>query len=232
MGRVPVPPLLAACPGLQELRPDIQYARSVGEGNEAPAEWGGEFELTWIDCEVNPFTGKPFFNEVWNPEGYSPSHVRARWSLTGAPTAWPDCRTSAQDAGACSVCWRLLGLTKSAQHAGACSVPWRLLGLMESPFISVWLQVLFCHAPSESLFVTDFFWNYPEAGLPLGSALWKLGMDRVYLPFYTTFMVRDKAALGEQVSRVLAQPWHVLVPCHGPVVRNHAKQRLLKHIST
>lgn len=28
------------------------------------AAWKGEIESCWFDCEKNPFTGKPFFNEV------------------------------------------------------------------------------------------------------------------------------------------------------------------------
>lgn len=26
--------------------------------------WGGEIQACFMDCETNPFTGKPFFNEV------------------------------------------------------------------------------------------------------------------------------------------------------------------------
>ena len=30
----------------------------------APEAWGGEFDVALFDCEVNPFTSTPFFNEV------------------------------------------------------------------------------------------------------------------------------------------------------------------------
>eukprot|EP00897_Mesotaenium_endlicherianum_P004780 jgi/Mesen1/432/ME001000S10639 len=53
-----------ACPGLAQKRPETGYHREVGQGDVAPAEWLGEFEFAWLDCEHNPFTQKPFFNEV------------------------------------------------------------------------------------------------------------------------------------------------------------------------
>lgn len=55
-----------ACPGLLEREPDVGFSRSVGDqpGDDAPAEWGGEIQACFIDCENNPFTRKPFFNEV------------------------------------------------------------------------------------------------------------------------------------------------------------------------
>ena len=36
-------------------------------GGAAPAEWQGEVEPRWLSYEANPFTGKPFFNEVCAP---------------------------------------------------------------------------------------------------------------------------------------------------------------------
>ena len=54
------------------------------------------------------------------------------------------------------------------------------------------LQVIFLHIPTGTLVVTDLFWNYPAKDVPFGTWLWKQGMDRIYLPFYNTFMIKNK----------------------------------------
>lgn len=53
-------------------------------------------------------------------------------------------------------------------------------------------QVIFFHKPSRFLIVTDLFWNYPQRGTQFGTQAWKLGMDRIYGPFYRSFMIREK----------------------------------------
>lgn len=55
-------------------------------------------------------------------------------------------------------------------------------------------QVVFVHKPSKLLIVSDLFWNYPGQGTQLGTQAWKFGMDRVYAPFYRSFMIREKGA--------------------------------------
>lgn len=54
------------------------------------------------------------------------------------------------------------------------------------------MQVVFVHKPSGTLIATDLIWNYPGSGTPKGTQAWKFGMDRVYLPFYKRFMIKDK----------------------------------------
>ncbi len=54
------------------------------------------------------------------------------------------------------------------------------------------MQVVFVHKPSGTLIATDLIWNYPGSGTPKGTQAWKFGMDRVYLPFYKKFMIKDK----------------------------------------
>ena len=54
------------------------------------------------------------------------------------------------------------------------------------------MQVVFVHKPSGTLIATDLIWNYPGSGTPKGTQAWKFGMDRVYLPFYKNFMIKDK----------------------------------------
>eukprot|EP00752_Nemacystus_decipiens_P003871 g3561.t1 len=55
-----------ACPGLAERHPEVRFTREVGASlqDENLPEWGGEIQACFMDTEKNPFTGKPFFNEV------------------------------------------------------------------------------------------------------------------------------------------------------------------------
>ena len=55
------------CPGIKAKLPDAGYAIELSTSNEAPSEWKGEIEHTFLGYEHNPFTGKPFFNEVCPP---------------------------------------------------------------------------------------------------------------------------------------------------------------------
>jgi len=50
------------CPGLQADKPDIAYTATIG--STIPETWPSEIEACFLDFESNPFTGKPFFNEV------------------------------------------------------------------------------------------------------------------------------------------------------------------------
>jgi len=51
-------------PGGKAHFPGIDFAEEVGLRNMSPREWGGEIECLFLDYEHNPFTSKPFFNEV------------------------------------------------------------------------------------------------------------------------------------------------------------------------
>ena len=85
----------AGCPGLRDKQPELPLTASVGDEHTA-ATWPAEVQYRWLDCEVNPATGTPFFNEV-----------------------------------------------------------------------------VFHHAPTATLFVTDAFWNYPAHRVPPQTWLWK-----------------------------------------------------------
>jgi len=50
-----------ACPGLPLRMPHVKFDHELPDVPETFAE---SVALRWMDCEVNPFTGKPFFNEV------------------------------------------------------------------------------------------------------------------------------------------------------------------------
>jgi len=50
-----------ACPGLAARKEDVRW---TGELKGGDAVLGDTVATVWFDCEVNPFTDKPFFNEV------------------------------------------------------------------------------------------------------------------------------------------------------------------------
>jgi hypothetical protein len=158
------------CPGLSERVPEIRWTGEIPSQMLRPGDTA--LEDCWdfntirplhLDMEVNPFTGKPFFNEV-----------------------------------------------------------------------------IFYHVPSKTLMTTDLWWNYPTSdgvpnshlggsewelapsveSIPLGSALWKQGMDRIFLPFYKNFMVKDRARFNE-IAKVVLDEWEIetLIPAHGDIVR-------------
>lgn len=95
-------------------------------------------------------------------------------------------------------------------------------------------EVVFHHIPSETLFLTDIFWNYPSgvvdgARVPPGTAAWKFLMDRVYLPLYLNAMVTDKERFLQISKRVCEEwDWSTLVPCHGTVERGEKARTMLR----
>eukprot|EP00283_Hemiselmis_rufescens_P015039 CAMPEP_0173467078 /NCGR_PEP_ID=MMETSP1357-20121228/74437_1 /TAXON_ID=77926 /ORGANISM="Hemiselmis rufescens, Strain PCC563" /LENGTH=330 /DNA_ID=CAMNT_0014435185 /DNA_START=33 /DNA_END=1025 /DNA_ORIENTATION=+ len=53
------------CPGIKEKYPGVGYQTEVpAPDGSLPAGWPREIEAFFFDCEKNPFTGRPFFNEV------------------------------------------------------------------------------------------------------------------------------------------------------------------------
>ena len=105
------------------------------------------------------------------------------------------------------------------------------------PFFS---EVIFYHAPSKTLITTDMFWNYPSSTvpnkwfgrddswelapvvdeIPLGSRAWKVGMDKIYAPFFNNFMVTDKSEYRDICLHILNE-WDVetVIPAHGDILR-------------
>ena len=63
------------------------------------------------------------------------------------------------------------------------------------------MQVVFLYKPAGMLFATDFFWAYPSSGTQTATQFWKFGMDRIYGPFYRSFMIKDRG----QLARLYAQ---------------------------
>lgn len=171
------------CPGLAEKVQDIDWEGEVPSHITRPNGiclhncWDFEtISPLHLDMEVNPFTGKPFFNEI-----------------------------------------------------------------------------IFYHAPSKTLLTTDLFWNYPTPdgipnshlggsewelapavdSVPFGSRLWKNGMDKVYLPFFKNFMVKDRPRYDE-IVKVILDEWDIetVIPAHGDIIRGQKQIRsvLSKHL--
>jgi len=117
------------------------------------------------------------------------------------------------------------------------------LDIEVNPFIGFpfFNEVIFYHVPSKTLLTTDLFWNYPPSdgvpnsqydggsewelapsvdSIPLGTQLWKQAMDKIYLPFYKNFMVKDRTKYNE-IVKVLLDEWdiNILVPAHGDIIR-------------
>lgn len=90
-------------------------------------------------------------------------------------------------------------------------------------------EVVFHHRASRTLICTDTFWNYPTEGIPRATALWKWGMDEIYLPIYKGLMVRDAAALERALARVAAWDPAALLPCHGAYLSSGAAAAFLQH---
>mmetsp|Transcript_29165 Transcript_29165/g.93361 ORF Transcript_29165/g.93361 Transcript_29165/m.93361 type:complete len:188 (-) Transcript_29165:157-720(-) len=103
------------------------------------------------------------------------------------------------------------------------------LTLTLTPTITRTLRCLFLDKKSKALIVTDFWWNWPDKAdypdLPLGTRLWRFGMDQIYLPFYKRFMVTDKERLEERMQQVEAWDFDTILPCHGFVLTENPKQR-------
>ena len=93
--------------------------------------------------------------------------------------------------------------------------PFKLLG--DRPFFS---EMVFCHRPSKTLFVTDLWWNYPAGKAP---SHWKFAMDNIYRPVYNGLMRQP----GHQntIDTILNWNWDYIAPCHGePIAGPQAKQ--------
>ena len=206
---------MIACPGMMEREPDVNWTNEIpygyrpssffngdtddtntvgggGDDDEAMMEGMWDYDIIQplhIDLELNPFTNKPFFNEV-----------------------------------------------------------------------------VFYHTPTKTLLTTDIYWNYPNSDgvtnsnyksyessnvntsfdwelapnvdkIPFGTKLWKIGMDKVYRPFYLNLMIpRDKKEEFEKVASFISgidygdssmenglctSSWDIetIIPCHGDITR-------------
>jgi hypothetical protein len=123
----------------------------------------------------------------------------------------------------------------------------------DRPFFN---EVVFYHEPSKTLLMTDTYWNYPKNDgitnsnyqdlrrefqgndygpwelapsvekIPIGSQLWKQGMDKLFRPFYLNFMIKnDKRDEFRKITTFICgegeNAWDVetIIPAHGDLVR-------------
>ena len=185
-----------ACPGMMEKEPQVRWTGEIPFGCR-PVEFGvqeewderlwdpTEIEPCHFDVEVNPFTNKPFFNEVVFYHVHSKSVLMTDlfWNYPGKD-----------------------GITNSNYK--------QLQQDIETKEV-----------------VTDFgSWELAPSvpSIPLGSRLWKVGMDKIYLPFYRNLMVRGAKDEYQRLASFITglSPnggWQVesLIPCHGDIVRDN-----------
>lgn len=129
-------------------------------------------------------------------------------------------------------------------------------------------EVVFFHTPSKTLITTDTYWNYPKGDgvtnsyyhdlkdskedygpwelapsvekIPFGSQAWKVGMDKLFRPFYMNLMVKnDKRDEFKKITSFMSgigeNAWDVetIIPAHGDIVRgsDFTKKILKEHFN-
>lgn len=182
--------VVCGCPGLRSKEPSIPIGKELpadlSDGSPSSAALRLSFDMVHFDCEVNPFTGLPFFNEVVF------YHIASK-TLLVADAFWNYPRGASPN-------YRLEMEIEGTYGQHLCSkAP---LPLQASSY-----------SPAEAI---------PAVELPFGTALWKFGMDRVYKPFYSRFMVgggHRRERYRAAVDQLLAWDVEVIAPCHGDVIR-------------
>ena len=167
-----------ACPGMMSQEPETRWTKEIPNGARCEELWPG-IQALHSNCEVNPFTGKPFFNEVvfYNTLSKTLLTTDLYWNYPAFD-----------------------GVTNSNLESIGAAGPWELAPSVDS--------------------------------IPLGSKIWKMGMDQVYRPFFKNLMVKDKEAYQQIVDTILLK-WDVetLIPAHGDLIRGKEviKQVLKNH---
>ena len=139
---------MIACPGLPERLPDIRWDVEIGNNDRKilSTEFQETIEYVHFDCEINPATNRPFFNEVvW-------FHVKSK-SMFCSDIYW---------------------------NYPSSSLP-NYYGIEGTGDIHQCPKMPVLTAPTNG--------QLPEVKVPFGTKLWKVGMDKVYLPFYKRIMV-------------------------------------------
>jgi len=144
--------------------------------------------------------------------------------------------------------YRPVGWKGASSSSDSSMIPWDTdyiqaihVDMEHNPFTgkAFFNEVIYYHKPSKTLITTDFFWNYPAneipnsefahddtwelaplAEVPLTSRLWKLGMDKVYAPFFNNFMVTNPKDY-QQVCEFVLDEWasENVIPAHGDILR-------------
>ncbi|EIE18708.1 hypothetical protein COCSUDRAFT_20322 [Coccomyxa subellipsoidea C-169] len=87
------------------------------------------------------------------------------------------------------------------------------------------------HTVQGICFLTDLkCLNYPSQ-VPGGTKLFKFGMDRIYLPVYRNFMIKEKGEYVGAMQRIFEEwDFDAILPCHGDFVSKNGKEVLRKHL--
>ena len=207
---------MIACPGLTEREPNVNWKNEIpygyrplsfyndnSIGSSSSSTSHNDMEGMWdydiiqplhIDMELNPFTNKPFFNEVVF------YHKPSKTLLT-TDTYWNYPKSD--------------GVTNSNYYDYTKALDKREDDKKEKedPFVSFNWEL----APSVEK-------------IPFGTRLWKIGMDKLFRPFYLGLMIRkDKKKEFKKVSSFISginykgksSSWDVetVIPAHGDIIR-------------
>jgi len=240
-----------ACPSMMEREPNVNWTAEIPYGcrpanfksnvgetsakstsspklpHEAMYDFWYEVQPLHFDVEVNPFTGKPFFNEVVF------YHTESKTLLT-TDTYW---NYPSKD-GIPNSQYESLKMINSSNTSGEKSINSSNQDKMEELEEDFGAWAL---APKIE-------------NVPLKSRLWKFGMDQLFRPFYLNLMVeREKKSEFQRIAMFLSggvkdgdvlqessslndsSPWDIetIIPAHGDIVRgrNFTKTILRQHFN-
>mmetsp|Transcript_7325 Transcript_7325/g.11153 ORF Transcript_7325/g.11153 Transcript_7325/m.11153 type:complete len:408 (+) Transcript_7325:46-1269(+) len=191
-----------ACPGLMEREPEVSWAGEIpfscrppsfytsdSSSSSEPVDGMWDWDIIQpfhLDTELNPFTNRPFFNEVVF------FHTPSKTLLTT------------------DVYWN---------YPSGDGVP----NSHYRPFES--------DSDKRDDDNEKFSWELAPSvkKIPFGTKLWKIGMDKVYKPFYMNLMIKDNrreefekcASFISGISSSGSPCWPIetVVPAHGDVIR-------------
>jgi len=193
------------CPGLSDRMPEVDWTEEITYNT--PSSLSDTIESLYFDCELNPFTGNAFFNEIvfFHKPTQTLFMSDVYWNYPS--DAFPNHRELMEKEG-----------TYVQHECSKVPLPAASSTDTDTDTDSGSGEVTTTSTPTGSSTVC-----IPGVKVPLGTKLWKLGMDRVYKPFYQRFMVgkhgdrRDR--YNQAVERMLQWEVCTIVPCHGDVIR-------------
>lgn len=81
-----------------------------------------------------------------------------------------------------------------------------------------------------SLIATDLWWNWPSKEecpeVPVGTRLFRFGMDEIFLPFYNRLMVTDKGRFQRCLQEVADWRCTEMLLCHGLLITEDVERRV------
>jgi len=191
-----------ACPGMMEREPEVRWTGEIPYGARPPeypmtdtsknseletveGMWNwNEIQPLHVDVEFNPFTSKPFFNEVV-------FYHKSSKTLLTTDTYWNYPKSD--------------GVTNSNYE----DIPNNIQ-----------------RSADDDGFTFDWELAPSVEKIPFGTRLWKIGMDKLFRPFYLNLMIKnDKKSDFQKIAKFVSglgdSCWDVetVIPAHGDVVR-------------